>query len=307
MGLCPRSGALCVADRRKPLSSLRIEGGGVARRHAGRLRRHMIWQAEGCFAVLESAYCQENRNYWTRIQVGNGFATANFFDLRTADNCQNALSQVKRIDAFSGIPGDVALHLLRLSCAPLNHSQVQFSSKKSGFVGSGLSYRSLVGRNAHCWWAAARSAWGDAHAAGGQLPPRRRLPCRRQRGVVRAVCRMPCGREPAAQFGAAQEATRAGAKPLAAPPTASRRTGRAAPLPMPPAGERVSACRKRKAKVGGYPARLHRAHGRQSDPRARQPIRKPPTRADPPYPSALGLEAIVFQCGDIDGVRSPIQ
>lgn len=142
------------------------------------------------------------------------------------------------------------MHLLRLSCAPLNHSQVQFSSKKSGFVGSGLSYRSLVGRNAHCWWTAARSAWGDVHAAGGQLPPRRRLPCRRQRGVVRAVYRMPCGREPAAQFGAAQEATRAGAKPLAAPPTASRRTGRAAPLPMPPAGERVSACRKRKAKVG---------------------------------------------------------
>lgn len=57
----------------------------------------------------------------------------------------------------------------------------------------------------------------------------------------------------------------------------------------------------------GYPARLHRAHGRQSDPRVRQPIRKPPTRADPPCPSALGLEAIVFQCGDIDGVRFPIQ
>ena len=27
---------------------------------------------------MESAYCQENCNYWTRIQVGNGFTTANF-------------------------------------------------------------------------------------------------------------------------------------------------------------------------------------------------------------------------------------
>lgn len=73
-----------------------------------------------------------------------------------------------------------------------------------------------------------------------------------------------------------------------------KRTGRATPLPMPSAGERVSACRTRKAKVG-VPARLHRACGRQSDPRGRRPIRKPLFRADPLCPLALGLEAVVPQ------------